>query len=324
MNIDRRMSVAPMMDWTDRHCRFFLRHFSPRLLLYTEMIVAQAIVRGDRRYLLEFDPEEHPVALQLGGSDPASLAEASAIGASFGYDEINLNVGCPSDRVQQATFGACLMARPRLVADCVRAMRAAVAVPVTVKCRIGIDEQDDWPFLRDFIAEIADAGCGVVIVHARKAILRGLTPRQNREVPPLDYARAWRVKEEFPGMAVIVNGGLRTVPEVTEQLGHVDGVMLGREAYHNPYLLPALHRAIYADAFEMPSAAAVVQRMRGYAERETKRGTPLRSITRHMLGLFNGRAGARAWRHALGEGVNRGDPSPGLIEDALRAASTVT
>src|SRR5262245_31642306 len=324
MSMDRRLSVAPMMDWTDRHCRFFLRQFSPRLLLYTEMIVAQAIVRGDRRYLLEFDPEEHPVALQLGGAEPGLLAEAAAVGVAFGYDEINLNVGCPSDRVQQATFGACLMARPRLVADCVRAMRAAVAVPVTVKCRIGIDEHDDWPFLREFIAEIADAGCGVVIVHARKAILKGLSPKQNREVPPLDYPRAWRVRQEFPAMTVVINGGLRTVPDVTEQLAHVDGVMLGREAYHNPYLLPALHRAIYADGFDMPRAEAIVRQMRGYAERETERGTPLRSITRHMLGLFNGRAGARAWRHALSEGVNRGDPSPTLIEDALRAASAVT
>jgi tRNA-dihydrouridine synthase A len=321
MSIEHRLSVAPMMDWTDRHCRFFLRQFSPRVLLYTEMIVAQAIVRGDRRYLLEFDPAEHPVALQLGGADPALLAEAAAIGAGFGYDEINLNVGCPSDRVQQATFGACLMARPRLVADCVRAMRSAVAVPVTVKCRIGVDDHDDWPFLRDFVAAIADSGCGVIIVHARKAILKGLTPKQNREVPPLDYARAWRVKEEFPSLTVVVNGGLRTVPQVAEQLAHADGVMLGREAYHNPYLLPALHRAIYADAFEVPPAEAVVRRMRGYAERELARGTPLRSITRHMLGLFNGRGGARAWRHALSEGVSRRDPTPALIEDALRAAS---
>jgi tRNA-dihydrouridine synthase A len=310
-----------MMDWTDRHCRYFLRQFSPRILLYTEMIVAQAIVRGDRNYLLEHDPTEHPVALQLGGAEPGMLAEAAAAGAEFGYDEINLNVGCPSDRVQQATFGACLMARPRLVADCVSAMTAAVAVPVTVKCRIGIDDHDDWPFLRDFVAAVADAGCSVLIVHARKAILKGLSPKQNREVPPLDYARAWRVKEAFPALTVVVNGGLRTVPQVTEQLAHADGVMLGREAYHNPYLLPALHRAIYADAFEAPSAQAVVRRMRGYAEREIARGTPLRSITRHMLGLFNGRGGARAWRHALSEGVSRRDPTPALIEDALRAAS---
>jgi tRNA-dihydrouridine synthase A len=320
-DIERRISVAPMMDWTDRHCRYFLRQFSPRVLLYTEMIVAQAIVRGDRRYLLEFDPEEHPVALQLGGAEPGLLAEAAAIGAAFGYDEINLNVGCPSDRVQQATFGACLMARPALVADSVRAMQAAVSVPVTVKCRIGIDDHDDWAFLRDFVSAISEAGCRTVIVHARKAILKGLTPRENREVPPLDYARAWRVKQEFPALTVVANGGLRTVPQVTEQLAYVDGVMLGREAYHNPFLLPALHRAVHDDGFETPSIENVVGRMRRYAERQFAGGTPLRSITRHMLGLFNGHSGARAWRRALSEGVNRANASPALIEDALRAAS---
>jgi tRNA-dihydrouridine synthase A len=318
--IDRRLSIAPMMDWTDRHCRYFLRLFSPRVLLYTEMIVAQAILRGDRRYLLDFDPAEHPVALQLGGAEPGALAQAAAIGAEFGYDEVNLNVGCPSDRVQQATFGACLMARPRLVADCVRAMREAVRIPVTLKCRIGIDDRDDWGFLREFIAAVADAGCRVVIVHARKAILKGLTPKQNREVPPLDYARAWRVKQEFPALTVIVNGGLRTVPQVAEQLVHADGVMLGREAYHNPYLIPALHQAIFTDGFVRPTAEAIVTSMRGYAGRELARGTPLRAITRHMLGLFNGRAGARAWRRVLSEGVNRGAASSELLQDALRAA----
>jgi tRNA-dihydrouridine synthase A len=322
--LDRRISVAPMMDWTDRHCRYFLRQFSPRVLLYTEMIVAQAILRGDRKYLLGFDPEERPVALQVGGAEPAVLAEAAAIGAGFGYDEINLNVGCPSDRVQQATFGACLMARPRLVADCVRTMRRAVVIPVTVKCRIGIDDHDGWPFLRDFVAAVADAGCEVVIVHARKAILKGLTPKQNREVPPLDYPRAWRVKREFPDLKVVVNGGLRTVPQVADQLAHVDGVMLGREAYHNPYLLPALHRAVYGDDFDTPPVERVARRMRRYAELQVAAGAPLRAVTRHMLGLFNGRAGARAWRRALSEGVNRGNPTPALIEDALRAASLPT
>jgi tRNA-dihydrouridine synthase A len=317
---DHTLSVAPMMDWTDRHCRYFLRQFSPRVLLYTEMIVAQAILKGDRRYLLDFDPAEHPVALQLGGAEPGALAEAAAIGAAFGYDEVNLNVGCPSDRVQQATFGACLMARPKLVADCVRAMRAAVQVPVTVKCRIGIDDHDDWTFLREFVAAVADAGCTTVIVHARKAILKGLTPKQNRDVPPLDYARAWRVKREFPALTVVVNGGLRTVPQVTEQLARTDGVMLGREAYHNPYLLPALHRAVYDDGYETPDAAQVVAAMRAYADRQVAGGTPLRSITRHMLGLFNGRAGARAWRRGLSEGVNRGRPTAALLDDALRAA----
>jgi tRNA-dihydrouridine synthase A len=318
--LDRRLSVAPMMDWTDRHCRYFLRQFSPRVLLYTEMVVAQAIVRGDRRRLLEFDPEEHPVALQLGGAEAGILGEAAALGAQAGYDEINLNVGCPSDRVQRATFGACLMAQPRLVADCVVAMRRATSLPVTVKCRIGIDDRDDWKFLREFVATVVDAGCGTLIVHARKAILKGLTPKENREIPPLDYERVWRVKSEFPSLTVVTNGGLRTVPQAAEQLAHVDGVMLGREAYHNPYLLPALHRAIHDDGFAMPSVEVIVRRMRRYAERQVSAGMPLRAITRHMLGLFNGRAGARAWRQALSEGVSRGSAAPALIEDALRAA----
>ena len=318
---DWQLSVAPMMDWTDRHCRYFLRLFSPRVRLYTEMIVAQAILRGDHGRLLGFDPAEHPVALQLGGSEPGRLADAAAIGASYGYDEINLNVGCPSDRVQSATFGACLMARPRLVADCVRVMQAAVVVPVTVKCRIGIDDHDDWEFLRAFVAAIADAGCRTVIVHARKAVLKGLSPKQNREVPPLDYARAWRVKQEFPELTVVVNGGLRTVPQVTGQLERVDGVMLGREAYHNPFLLPALHRAVYDDGFLAPDAGSIVASMQSYAERQVAAGTPLRCITRHMLGMFNGRTGARAWRRALSDGINRPGATPALLAAALRAAS---
>ncbi|MDH4260325.1 MAG: tRNA dihydrouridine(20/20a) synthase DusA [Gammaproteobacteria bacterium] len=310
-----------MMDWTDRHCRYFLRQFSPRVLLYTEMIVANAVLRGDRARLLACDPAEHPVALQLGGCEPEQLAQAAEIGVSFGYDEINLNVGCPSDRVQSATFGACLMSRPRLVGDCVRAMRAAVKVPVTVKCRIGIDDHDDYGFLHAFVSEIAAAGCATVIVHARKALLKGLSPKENREVPPLIYKRAWWVKRDFPSLSVIVNGGLRTVPQVTEQLAHVDGVMLGREAYHNPYLLPALHRAVYADDFETPDPATITQSMRNYAEREMKAGTPLRAITRHMMGLLAGRAGARAWRRALSEGASRPDAGPALMEAALGDAS---
>ncbi len=318
-----RLSVAPMMDWTDRHCRYFLRLFSPRIRLYTEMIVARAILRGDRQHLLAFDPAEHPLALQLGGSDPEELGRAAAIGESFGYDEINLNVGCPSDRVQNATFGACLMARPPLVADCVRAMRESVSVPVTVKCRTGIDDHDDWAFLREFVGVIAEAGCRTVIVHARKAVLKGLSPKENREVPPLDYARAWRVKQEFPSLTVIVNGGLRTVPQVTEQLAHADGAMLGREAYHNPYLLPALHRAVYHAGYVMPAPQDIVRAMREYAVRRVAEGTPLRALTRHMLGLFNGRAGARAWRRALSEGVTRPGATPALLDAALRAATAI-
>lgn len=318
--LDRKLSVAPMMAWTDRHCRFFLRQFSPRTLLYTEMVVANAVLRGDRERLLGFDPRERPLALQLGGSDPAMLAEAAAAAEQFGYDEVNLNVGCPSDRVQNATFGACLMARPRLVADCVRAMRSAVRLPVTVKTRIGIDDRDDWAFLRAFVDEVSAAGCEVFVIHARKAILRGLSPKENREIPPLVYERAWQAKRDFPGLTVIVNGGLRTVPQVAEQWRHADGVMLGREAYHNPYVISALHAAAWADGFCAPSPAEVVARMQAYAAWQLAGGTPLRSITRHMLGLMSGRAGARGWRRALSEGVNRGAATPAVMLDALRAA----
>jgi len=318
--IDRRLSVAPMMDWTDRHCRYFLRLFSPRILLYTEMVVANAILRGDQDYLLGFDPSEHPVALQLGGSDPELLAQAAVIGERYGYDEVNLNVGCPSDRVQSATFGACLMTRPRLVADCVRAMHSAVQVPVTVKTRIGIDDREDYGFLREFIDEVAAAGCEVFIIHARKAILQGLSPKENREIPPLVYERAWQVKRDYPQLTVIVNGGLRTVPQVAEQWPYVDGVMLGREAYHNPYVLSALHRAAWDDGFHAPEPREVVERMQEYATGQVARGVPLRAITRHMLGMMSGRSGARNWRRTLSEGVNRGSNSPGLMAEALRAA----
>jgi len=283
-------------------------------------VVANAILRGDRDYLLGFEPAERPLALQLGGSNPAMLAEAAAIGEQFGYDEVNLNVGCPSDRVQNATFGACLMARPRLVADCVRAMRAAVRVPVTVKSRIGIDEQDDYGFLRAFIDEVAGAGCEVFVIHARKAVLAGLSPKENREIPPLIYERVWQVKRDYPALSVVVNGGLRTVPQVAAQWQHVDGVMLGREAYHNPYVLAALHRAGWDDGFHAPTPRQVVEQMQAYVTMQAERGTPLRAITRHMLGLFSGRAGARAWRRSLSEGVSRGANGAGLLAAALRAA----
>ena len=318
--LDRKIAVAPMMDWTDRHCRYFLRLFSPRILLYTEMVVANAILRGDQDYLLGFDPFEHPVALQLGGSDPDLLAEAAVVGERYGYDEVNLNVGCPSDRVQSAIFGACLMARPRLVADCIRAMRSAVRIPVTIKTRIGIDDRDDYGFLREFIDEVAAAGCDVFIIHARKAILQGLSPKENREIPPLVYERAWQVKRDCPQLTVIVNGGLRTVPQVAGQWPHVDGVMLGREAYHNPYVLSALHRAAWDDGFHAPEPREVVERMQEYAAGQVAHGVPLRAITRHMLGLMSGRAGARNWRRTLSEGVNRGSNSPALMAEALRAA----
>ena len=260
--------------------------------------------------------------LQLGGCEPGLLAEAAAIGASFGYDEINLNVGCPSDRVQRGDIRRLPDGARRSLGRRLRPCDAgAVGIPVTVKCRIGIDDQDHWDFLRDFVGAVADAGCGTIIVHARKAILKGLSPKQNREVPPLDYARAWQVKEEFPALTVVVNGGLRTVPQVTEQLAHADGVMLGREAYHNPYLLPALHRAIYDDAFETPTAATIAERMRRYAERAAATGTPPECRHPAHDGPVQRTLGAHAaGDRALSEGVSRGSPTPALIQQALRAA----
>jgi tRNA-dihydrouridine synthase A len=310
-----------MMDWSDRHCRHVFRILAPRALLYTEMIVAQAVLKGDRARLLEFDASEHPVALQLGGSDPAALADAARIGAECGYDEINLNVGCPSDRVQNASFGACLMARPALVAECVAAMRAAVEVPVTVKCRIGIDDQESDEFLERFVATVAAAGCDTFIVHARKAVLSGLSPRQNREVPPLRYQTVWRLKAARPRLSIVINGGLRTLDAAREQWARVDGVMVGREAYHNPYFLAALDRAAWPGAApEIPDPPEVSARLRPYIERELARGTRLHAITRHLLGLYAGRPGARAWRRSLSELGRRDGADFGVVARACAAA----
>jgi tRNA-dihydrouridine synthase A len=319
-SMSRRLSVAPMMDWSDRHFRHFLRILAPHALLYTEMIVAQAILRGDRAKLLEFDPSEHPVALQLGGSDPVALAQAARIGAEAGYDEINLNVGCPSDRVQNASFGACLMARPALVADCVAAMRAAVQVPVTVKCRIGIDATDSYEFLEAFVDRVAKGGCRTFIVHARKAILAGLSPRENREIPPLEYDKVWRLKSARPALAIIINGGIRSPEAAQEQWARVDGVMVGREAYHNPCAFAALARLAWPGTAAVPERAEVVERMRPYIERELKRGTRLHSIARHMLGLYAGRPGARAWRRTLSE-LGRRDGADATVLARARAAA---
>ena len=313
--IDRRVSVAPMMDCTDRHCRFFHRLFSPHALLYTEMIVAAAIVRGRALRLLEFDPAEHPIALQLGGCDPEELAAAARAGAAAGYDEINLNVGCPSDRVRSGAFGACLMLRPELVADCVRRMRDAVDVPVTVKCRIGVDDRDDYGFFAEFAAAVVDAGVDALVVHARAAILGGLSPKQNREIPPLQYAHVHRLKSERPSLPIVINGGL-TGAEAA--VGHVtaglDGVMLGRGAYHRPALLGELEQRLFDPAFRIP--ADVLLRMAGYAELQARRGVPLHAVTRHMHGLIAGRDGARAWRRFLSDVASR----PGAGGDTLRAA----
>ncbi|QRN52975.1 tRNA dihydrouridine(20/20a) synthase DusA [Dyella caseinilytica] len=312
---DFRLSVAPMMDWTDRHCRYFHRLLSPHACLYTEMVTSAALVRGKQLRLLEHSQQEHPVALQLGGSDPQELAEAARYGAEAGYDEINLNVGCPSDRVQSGRFGACLMREPALVGDCVKAMRDAVSVPVTVKCRIGVDDQDEYADLQHFTETMLEAGVEILVVHARKAWLQGLSPKENREIPPLDYDRVYRLKREFPQLLVIINGGITTVEAVQEHLVHVDGVMLGRAAYHDPYVLARVEAALHG--LPLPSRESVLQHMRPYIEAELARGTALKHITRHLLGLYQGEPGARGFRRILSEGAHQPGAGWSLIEQAM-------
>jgi len=312
-----RLAVAPMMDWTDRHCRFFHRLLAPTALLYTEMVVAEAVIRGDRTRLLGFSPDEHPLALQLGGSDPARLAEAARIGADWGYDEINLNVGCPSDRVQSGTFGACLMLTPDLVAECVAAMVAAVPVPVTVKCRIGVDAQDPETALPALAEAVFAAGASALWVHARKAWLSGLSPRENREIPPLDHERVFRLKQRYPNRFIGLNGGLHAVNQALQALDQVDGVMLGRAAYHDPSVLAALDAALAGG----PPADFddVLDAMQDYAARHIAAGGRLAQVTRHLLGLPAGRPGARRFRQILTEGAVRPDAGPEVIA-AARAA----
>ena len=287
-----------MMDWTDRHCRYLHRLLAPGALLYTEMVHTGAVLHGDLERHLGFAPAEHPLALQLGGSEPAELQRAARIGAELGYDEINLNCGCPSDRVQRGRFGACLMAEPERVAECVAAMAAAVQVPVTVKCRIGIDDSEEHEFLDRFVATVAAAGCGTFVVHARKAWLRGLSPKENREIPPLRYEVVHRLKRDHPGLRIVLNGGLRSPAAAREALQSVDGVMIGREAYENPWSLTRLHAALTGVEHHL-TRLDVVEAMAAYAAVQLARDVPLRSITRHMLGLFNGLPGARAWRRRL-------------------------
>jgi tRNA-dihydrouridine synthase A len=308
-----------MMDWTDRHCRFFHRLLSRRARLYSEMVTAEAVLRGNRERLLGFSAEEHPVALQLGGWEPARLAEAAAVAADFGYDEINLNVGCPSDRVQEGRFGACLMAEPERVAHAVAAMQARVRVPVTVKCRIGIDDQDSEVDLERFIAGISEAGCRTFIVHARKAWLQGLSPKENREVPPLDYGRVYRLKAAHPQLEVVLNGGIETLAQAQEHLSHVDGVSLGRAAYHNPYLLADVDRRLFGATAASPSRREVLEALVPYAERHLRRGGRLNNVTRHILGLYHGRPRARAFRRCLSE---RAPTATGVhvLREAIRIA----
>jgi tRNA-dihydrouridine synthase A len=314
-----RFCVAPMMEWTDRHCRYFLRLISKRALLYTEMVTADAVLRGDRKRLLAFHPAEHPVALQIGGSNPQGLAEVARIGAESGYDEVNLNVGCPSDRVQAGRFGACLMAEPELVADLIAAMGASAKVPVTVKCRIGIDDQDVEKSLDRFIDAVAQGGCRIFILHARKAWLEGLSPKENRDVPPIDYDRVYRMKARRPDLTIIVNGGIGSFGEAVDHLTHVDGVMLGRAAYQDPYILAEVDQRLFGAEEPAPSRLEVLDSFMAYAEGELARGVRLNQMTRHILGLFHGQPRARAFRRVLAEMAHL----DGAGLDVLKAAREV-
>ncbi len=308
-----------MMDWSDRHCRFFFRQLSPQALVYTEMVTTGALVHGDVDRHLRFHPDEHPVALQLGGSEAAALAHCARLGQRYGYDEINLNCGCPSERVQHGAFGACLMAEPLLVADCVKAMRDAVTIPITVKHRLGIDAIEDYGFVRDFVGTVAAAGCGTFIVHARNAILKGLSPKDNRSVPPLKYDYAHRLKREFPDLCIVVNGGIETTEQIAAQLEHVDGVMLGRAAYHDPWVLARAGARVYGTSLR--TREDVIQAMRAYAESELKSGTPLRAIARHMLGLYHGQPNARVWRRMLSDPALLAANRPALLLEAMAATA---
>jgi tRNA-dihydrouridine synthase A len=316
--ISRAISVAPMMGWTDRHARYFLRLITKHTLLYTEMVTTGALLHGDHARFLRYHATEHPLALQLGGSDPQALAQCTAIAEDAGYDEVNLNVGCPSDRVKSGHFGACLMAQPELVADCVAAMSAKAQIPVTVKCRVGIDEMESYQAFEHFISTVAAAGCGIFIVHARKAWLKGLSPKQNREIPPLKYDYVHRLKDERPELTIVINGGIKTMAAAQEQLRHVDGVMIGREAYHNPYILAAVDKTIYNDETAVvKSREHIVLQLCDYIDAELADGVQLHSISRHILGLFQGCRGAKAWRRYLSENSHLPDADSTVVRTAL-------
>ncbi|ASI89114.1 tRNA dihydrouridine(20/20a) synthase DusA [Vibrio mediterranei] len=312
-----RLSVAPMLDWTDRHCRYFHRLLSSQTLLYTEMVTTGAIIHGKGDFLA-YNEEEHPVALQLGGSNPADLATCAKLAAERGYDEINLNVGCPSDRVQNGRFGACLMAEPELVAECVAAMKEVVDVPVTVKTRIGIDDQDSYEFLTRFVSLVSEkAGCEQFTIHARKAWLSGLSPKENREIPPLDYPRAYQIKKDFPHLQIAVNGGVKTLEESLEHLKYLDGVMIGREAYQNPYILAQVDQLIFGLDTPVKKRKQVVEEMYPYIERQLANGSYLGHISRHMIGLFQAMPGARQWRRYISENAHKKGAGIEVLETAL-------
>jgi tRNA-dihydrouridine synthase A len=318
----RQISVAPMMDWTDRHCRYFHRLLAPDALLYSEMVTSGAVLHGDRDRLLAFNPEEHPLALQLGGSDPEELARCTQIAQARGYDEVNLNVGCPSDRVQKGRFGACLMLEPGLVRDCITAMRSVAEVPVTVKCRLGVDEHDSYEYFSDFLRTVAESGCDVFVIHARKAWLSGLSPKENREIPELRYEWVYRIKQEQPDWTILLNGGVAEIAEIRAHLRHVDGVMLGRAAYHNPWILTGC-QAILEPEHVPPQRSEVVQKMLEYARKQTGLGVPVKHISRHMLGLFQGLPGAKRWRRWISENAHKNDADYRLLANALEHFESV-
>ncbi len=315
----RRLSVAPMMDWTDRHCRLFHRQITQHTWLYTEMVTTGALLFGDVPRHLDYSDEEHPIALQLGGSDPADLAASAKLGEQWGYDEINLNCGCPSERVQKGAFGACLMAEPKLVADCVKAMCDAVSIDVTVKHRIGIDAITSYDFVRDFVGTVAAAGSRTFIVHARNAILKGLSPKENREIPPLRYDVVYQLKRDFPDLEIIINGGIKTQKEIDLHLQHVDGVMLGREAYHNPYLMADFDTRYYGAEQEIKTRQQIIQAMLPYIHAQLKADVRLNNITRHMLGLMTGMPGARAYRRQLSDAKQLALYGPAVLDQAISA-----
>ena len=315
--INRRFCVAPMLDWTDKHCRYFYRLMSRHALLYTEMVTTGAILQGNQLRHLAFNAEEHPVALQLGGSNPQDLALCAKIAEDYGYDEVNLNVGCPSDRVQNGRFGACLMAEPALVAECVAAMREVVSIPVTVKSRIGIDERDSYAELTQFVADVAAGGCETFIVHARKAWLSGLSPKQNRHIPPLRYDVVFQLKQDFPQLEIIINGGIDSIDTALVLLNSIDGVMLGREVYHNPYLLSEVDSGLFGDFVPLQTRQDVVLALIPYVRQQLQQGVRLNTMARHLLGMFHGVKGARAWRRHISENANKQDADEQVLLRAL-------
>jgi len=318
MNFSRILNVAPMMDWTDRHCRYFHRLLAPSALLYTEMVTTGALIHGDADRYLAYNPQEHPLALQLGGSDPVDLAKCARLAEKRGFDEVNLNVGCPSERVQKGRFGACLMLEPELVKDCISAMIDAVDIPVTIKTRLGVDDHYSYEYMSDFVGQVAESGCSVFIMHARKAVLAGLSPKQNRDIPPLHHDWVHRLKQEMPELEIVINGGIETLEFAQAQLQHVDGVMLGRAAYHTPWVLAECQAQLF-NGGSNADRSGIIEQMTEYIERQVDQGVAVKHISRHVLGLFQGIPGAKAWRRYLSENAWRDDKNTDLLIQAQAA-----